>query len=211
MIPELRELTEQIEKMLPLYNELQNAEAKQAAENLAWNLKKVRREAGATPLDPSTWLTYSRGDFALIAAAMVPDQPGAKFAAEFETRSAGLASVLEGPPPTAIAPAPTMASTPDGAATTPPAAEVPAFDLVAFLREAASASSEKLQWETSVVDLMKLLGLDASSDGRRKLAGTLGLSDEAIAQLGSVAGNSQLHSRLLEYLQSSGGKPPLVA
>ncbi|XKM12479.1 DUF3597 domain-containing protein [Orbaceae bacterium ac157xtp] len=44
------------------------------------------------------------------------------------------------------------------------------FDVVSYLKELAQKSSEKLNWETSIVDLLKLLGLDSSLDARIKLA-----------------------------------------
>jgi hypothetical protein len=86
----------------------------------------------------------------------------------------------------------------------PPAAE--RFDVDAMLtRMAAEYGDEKLQWRTSIVDLMKLLNLDSTLAGRRSLAMELGyrgdLNDTA-------AMNMWLHKQVLRQLAENGGRVP---
>jgi hypothetical protein len=47
-------------------------------------------------------------------------------------------------------------------------------DVVAVMNNLASKNNEKLNWKTSIVDLMKLLDLDSSLQSRKELAKELG-------------------------------------
>ena len=70
-------------------------------------------------------------------------------------------------------PPPTGSSTPPVAAANPPAgasAPTPVVDVTAILDGLASKSSEKLDWRNSIVDLMKLVGMDSSHSARIELA-----------------------------------------
>ena len=62
-----------------------------------------------------------------------------------------------------------------------------------------------LNYETSIVDLMKLLGIDSSLDNRKELAQELGYSGELD---GSVEMNLWLHQATMKQLASHGGKVP---
>ena len=81
-------------------------------------------------------------------------------------------------PSSHAAPAPAPAAAPAAAPTPAPAAQpaaaVPApmqqVDVEAILNGLAQNSAEKLNWRTSIVDLMKLLGLDSSLGARKELA-----------------------------------------
>src|SRR6188768_4361507 len=64
--------------------------------------------------------------------------------------------------------------------------------------------SEKLNWRTSIVDLMKLIGLDASYEERKELALELGRSDYS----GSAEDNIWLHRQVMNNLAKNGGKVP---
>jgi 3-oxoacyl-ACP reductase-like protein len=104
------------------------------------------------------------------------------------------------------APAPTAAkATPPVA----PAAAAPAatavVDVEAILEDLAAKNPQKLNWRTSIVDLMKLLGMESSLAERRELAQELGytgsLQDTATM-------NIWLHKQVLRKMAENGGKVP---
>ncbi|HEX9963644.1 MAG TPA: DUF3597 domain-containing protein [Allosphingosinicella sp.] len=88
-----------------------------------------------------------------------------------------------------------------------PAAATPAqpvdVDVDAILAEMAAKNGEKLNYQSSIVDLMKLLDLDASLANRKELATELGYTG---AKDGSAEMNIWLHKRVMEELDKSGGK-----
>ena len=113
----------------------------------------------------------------------------------------------------------TFASTPStgsssaaAAATAPqPAAQPSAppvqqpVDVEAILNGLAAKNPQKLNWQTSIVDLMKLLGLDSSLQNRTALAKELGYSGNTAD---SAAMNTWLHQQVMRKLAESGGKVP---
>ena len=62
-----------------------------------------------------------------------------------------------------------------------------------------------LNWRTSIVDLMKLLGIDSSLDNRKELATELGYTG---AKDGSAEMNIWLHKAVMKELAKNGGKVP---
>ena len=70
----------------------------------------------------------------------------------------------------------------------------------------AKASAEKLNWKTSIVDLMKLLGLDSSFAARKELATELGCPAEKMGD--SAQMNMWLHKTVLKKLAENGGNIP---
>jgi len=70
---------------------------------------------------------------------------------------------------------------------------------------AASKGNPDLNWRTSIVDLMKLLGLDSSLDNRKELATELGYQG---AKDGSAEMNIWLHKEVMRQLATHGGKVP---
>ena len=68
----------------------------------------------------------------------------------------------------------------------------------------AMPGADKLNWRTSIVDLMKLIGLDASYEERKELAQELGRSDYE----GSADDNIWLHKQVMEELAKNGGRVP---
>ncbi|HEX9946033.1 MAG TPA: DUF3597 domain-containing protein [Allosphingosinicella sp.] len=76
-------------------------------------------------------------------------------------------------------------------------------DVDAVLADLASKKGEKLNYQSSIVDLMKLLDLDASLAERKELATELGYSG---AKDGSAEMNIWLHKRVMEELEKNGGK-----
>jgi len=106
--------------------------------------------------------------------------------------------------------APAEPSTPPAAT---PAAPAPAatagmalVDVVAKLEGLATANPEKLNWKTSIVDLLKLLGMDSSLTARKALASELGCPQEKMAD--SAQMNMWLHKTVLQKLADNGGNVP---
>ncbi|MBL6956131.1 MAG: DUF3597 domain-containing protein [Chlorobium phaeobacteroides] len=108
------------------------------------------------------------------------------------------------PPATAekAAPAPTEPAAPAAAAPTP----ISEVDVVAKLEELAASHSEKLNWKTSIVDLMKLLGLDSSYAERKELAAELGCPANKMGD--SAQMNMWLHKEVMKKLAENGGNIP---
>jgi hypothetical protein len=100
------------------------------------------------------------------------------------------------------------AAAPSAAAAPAPVAAAPAaiseVDVEAILNTAAAGKGEALNWQTSIVDLMKLLDIDASYANRKELAEELGNSDYS----GSAEDNILLHKQVMQELAKNGGKVP---
>ncbi len=65
--------------------------------------------------------------------------------------------------------------------------------------------ADRLNWRTSIVDLMKLIGVDSSLESRKLLARELGYTGELD---GSAEMNVWLHKRTMQELARNGGKVP---
>ena len=104
------------------------------------------------------------------------------------------------PQPAPSAPSPT-ASQPAA----PPKA-MAAVDVVAKLEGLAASHKEKLNWKTSIVDLLKLLGLDSSLTARKELATELKCPTDKMAD--SAQMNMWLHKTVLKKLAENGGNIP---
>ena len=92
------------------------------------------------------------------------------------------------------------------AAPTGAPAAVPQVDVVAKLEEMAKANPEKLNWKVSIVDLMKLLGMDSSLTARKELAAELGCPAEKMGD--SAQMNMWLHKTVLQKMAENGGNVP---
>ena len=103
------------------------------------------------------------------------------------------------------APTPTPAAPPTTiqAAPAAPAAPVDVEQVLGDL--AAKHGGPALNWRTSIVDLMKLLGIDSSLDNRKELATELGYSG---AKDGSAEMNIWLHKAVMRELEKNGGIVP---
>ena len=109
--------------------------------------------------------------------------------------------------PAQAAPPPPSAPAPKAAPTTPAPPKVMAVvDVVSKLEGLAASNKEKLNWKTSIVDLMKLLGLDSSFGARKELATELGCPTEKMAD--SAQMNMWLHKTVLKKLADNGGNIP---
>jgi len=100
-------------------------------------------------------------------------------------------------------PGPTTAAPVTGGAAA--AVATPLVDIEAVLQEKAAKFPQKLNWRTSIVDLMKLVGMDSSLTERQKLAQELGYTGN-MQDSGSM--NVWLHKRVLQKLAENGGKVP---
>ena len=78
-------------------------------------------------------------------------------------------------------------------------------DVTAKLDQLAASNSQKLNWKTSIVDLLKLLNIDSSLEARKKLAQELGYtgSTDDSAQM-----NMWLHKTVLKKIADNGGNVP---
>lgn len=79
-------------------------------------------------------------------------------------------------------------------------------DVVAQLEGLAASHAEKLNWKVSIVDLLKLLGLDSSLGARKELATELGCPADKMAD--SAQMNMWLHKTVLQKLADNGGNVP---
>jgi hypothetical protein len=112
----------------------------------------------------------------------------------------------------AAAPAPTTApASTDTAPVTPPAAPaspvpVGLVDVVSQLEQRAAANPQKLNWRTSIVDLLKLLDIDSSLEARKALATELGCPAALMGD--SAQMNVWLHKTVLARIAANGGNVP---
>ncbi len=81
----------------------------------------------------------------------------------------------------------------------------PAIDVTPILDAAVAAKKEKLNWKTSIVDLMKALDLDSSLTARKELAKELGYTGD---MNDSASMNIWLHKQVMKKLAENGGKVP---
>ncbi|MHC2255567.1 hypothetical protein ACVILK_005259 [Bradyrhizobium embrapense] len=89
------------------------------------------------------------------------------------------------------------------AASSAPAAQT--VDVAAIVDRAAAATGEKLDWRTSIVDLMKALGLDSSLAARKELAKELHYTGDTN---NTATMNVWLHQQVMAKLAANGGKLP---
>ena len=96
-----------------------------------------------------------------------------------------------------------------GASATAPATPAPTpmleVDVEQMLNGMAQKSPEKLNWKTSIVDLMKLLGLDSSLQSRKELAQELHYTGDTND---SASMNVWLHRQVMNKVAANGGKVP---
>lgn len=110
--------------------------------------------------------------------------------------SANAAEIVVAPPP-----APAAATAPAAPAVPP---SIPMGDVAPILDAMPGASA--LNWRTSIVDLLKLLGLDSSLSARKELAGELFYSGSD--EPGSAAWNIWLHKQVMRSIAANGGSLP---
>jgi hypothetical protein len=111
--------------------------------------------------------------------------------------------------PPAAAPS-TASAQPAAAPATPPPTAAPAgpskvVDVAVILDGLAARNPEKLDWKKSIVDLMKLVGMDSSFKARKQLAQELNYTGDPND---SASMNIWLHKQVLIKLSENGGKVP---
>ncbi len=108
-------------------------------------------------------------------------------------------------PSSHAAPAPAAPSATAAAPAAAPAAPIQQVDVEAILNGMAQKNSQKLNWSTSIVDLMKLLDLDSSLTARKTLAQELKYTGDTND---SATMNIWLHKQVMIKLAENGGKVP---
>ncbi len=78
-------------------------------------------------------------------------------------------------------------------------------DVEKLLDDKAAKAGEKLNWKTSIVDLMKLLDLDSSLNSRKELAKELNYTGDTND---SASMNIWLHRQVMNKVAANGGKVP---
>jgi hypothetical protein len=91
------------------------------------------------------------------------------------------------------------------ASAAPSAAPAQSVDVAPILDKAVAAKHEKLEWRTSIVDLMKALDIDSSLAARKELAKELGYTGDTND---SASMNVWLHKQVMAKLAANGGKLP---
>jgi hypothetical protein len=102
----------------------------------------------------------------------------------------------------------TSAAAPAAAAPAASAAVTPmtAVDVVAKMEALAASNPQKLNWQTSIVDLLKLLDIDSSLAARKELATELACPANLMADSASM--NMWLHKEVLKRIAANGGNIP---
>jgi hypothetical protein len=100
------------------------------------------------------------------------------------------------------------APTPSPAVEAAPEAPAEPVDVAAILTEMEANHPEDLDWKRSIVDLMKLVGMDSSYGDRKELALELGYSQADIDSKGSAEMNMWLHKQVMKKLAENGGTVP---
>jgi hypothetical protein len=101
-------------------------------------------------------------------------------------------------------PAPTAPMAPPPPPPPPPPMDM--VDVVSMLEGWAANNPQKLNWKTSIVDLLKLLEIDSSYAARKELAVELECPPELMAD--SAKMNMWLHKTVLQKIAASGGNIP---
>jgi 3-oxoacyl-ACP reductase-like protein len=117
----------------------------------------------------------------------------------YASAPAAAAAPQSAPASAPVSTAPTAAAAPSASAPAQP------VDVAATLNALAAKNPEKLDWKHSIVDLMKLVGMDSSLSARKELAKDLHYTGD---QSDSATMNMWLHKEVLRKLSENGGKVP---
>jgi hypothetical protein len=138
--------------------------------------------------------------FAAYCAAAIKGDPMSIFGkikdAIFGKKAVAAEPMVEAP----IAAAPVSA-----ASTEPASVAISEVDVIAHLEAMAADKGSKLNWRSSIVDLMKLVGMESSLQERKDLAMELGYTGELT---GSAEMNIWLHKAVMRELAANGGVVP---
>ncbi|MEH6437562.1 DUF3597 domain-containing protein [Massilia sp. DD77] len=121
--------------------------------------------------------------------------------------SAPKATAPAAPAQKPAAPAPSAPAAPAApqAQAAPAAAPMQQVDVEQILNDMQKSSGQQLNWRTSIVDLLKLLGLDSSLASRKELAAELNYTGDTGD---SASMNIWLHRQVMNKLAANGGKVP---
>ena len=160
--------------------------------------KIFHHDGAAAPVDAHAVSDIGRSAQAgtQLSAGAAP-QNAARPSTPVSSASAGVASTT-----TSQDAAPRIAQNDNPTASTTGAASV---DVGQVMEGLAAKSSEKLDWKHSIVDMMKLLGLDSSLTARQELAKELAYSGD---MHDSASMNVWLHRQVMQKLAANGGKVP---
>lgn len=100
---------------------------------------------------------------------------------------------------------PASSPAPSGQAEARASTGAASVDVAAILDKAVAAKKQKLEWRTSIVDLMKALDLDSSLSARKELAKDLHYDGDTGD---SAKMNMWLHKQVMKKLAENGGKVP---
>jgi hypothetical protein len=112
------------------------------------------------------------------------------------------AGAASGAAPASSGSAPSANSTPASSSAAPSS---PSVDIAPILDKAVAAKKEKLEWRTSIVDLMKALDIDSSLSARKELAKELNYTGDTNDSAGM---NIWLHKQVITKIVANGGKVP---
>ncbi len=119
-------------------------------------------------------------------------------------KSAQAEPVAAQPPASSASPLPPI---PVAEPAPPPApVAIPVVDVVAQLEKLAASNPQKLNWKTSIVDLLKLLDIDSSLTARKALATELNCPVDLMSD--SAQMNMWLHKTVLKRIADNGGNVP---
>jgi len=171
------------DKMIPAYQACGNDKVTTAATNLEWNAKKFLGEVPGETIDTAEYVRRTKHDFRLIEEFYPKDDEAKDFATEVLTRIDSFFGIEPEKAPEPV-------------------------DIDAILAEKAAAHGEDLDWDTSIVDLLKLIGLDHSSSARKEYAAAMGFPPDKIASAPSAELNMWLHGQIMDAMAHNGGNVP---
>ncbi len=111
-------------------------------------------------------------------------------------------SAAPGTAPAGAPPAPGAAPVGTPAQPVPAAAGQP-VDVAGILDFMNDQQPQKLNWRTSIVDLMKLTGMDSTLAERKELAGELGYTGDTSD---TASMNIWLHKQVIQKIRDNGGQ-----
>src|SRR5262245_40363781 len=117
----------------------------------------------------------------------------------------GPASAAPATAPSTTGAQPAASSTAGAQPAAAPAAPAKIVDVAVILEGLPAKNSEDLDWKKSIVDLMKLVGMDSSFKARKQLAQELNYTGDTND---SASMNVWLHKQVLVKIAENGGKVP---
>ncbi len=169
------------EKVLPALKARKAASLTTPTTNIEWNLKKLLGEVKADAIDAETYVNRTKADFKTVLDGLSPDDKELrKFAKDVLAQIDGFFGIT---PPEPV-------------------------NVKQILNAKAKERRGKLDWQHSVVDLLKLLGLESDLKARRTYAIALGFPKDKISQMPNIKFNVWLHGQILHALAMNNGELP---